>query len=371
MKFGKINIRTDKKTVLIAPLDWGLGHATRCIPIIYELLQLNCEVIIAAEGRIKKLLQKEFPGLIFIHFRGYNISYSKSGLLLPLKLTLQIPKIMWRIYTEQQQLKLLVKEYKIDAVISDNRLGLYHSNITSVYITHQLKIKTGNSITEWILQKIHYFFINRYTVCWVPDTNWDNNVAGELSHPKQLPKTAVKYLGLLSRFNKIEVEKKYNILAIISGPEPQRTIFEQLLMQELKTFSGSVALVRGLPENAENEGLAFDTESKITIANHLSADELNKTIQQADLVISRSGYTTIMDLIKLQQKAILIPTPGQTEQEYLAEYLMKKNIFFRILQRNFSLTKALQKVADFSFTKVCIKQDEYKEVIKEFAQQLN
>ncbi|MGF2411193.1 MAG: glycosyltransferase, partial [Ferruginibacter sp.] len=197
-----------------------------------------------------------------------------------------------------------------------------------------------------------------------------NNIAGALSHPEILPAAPVKYIGPLSRFEKIPVEKKYDLLIILSGPEPQRTIFETLLIKELKTFNGTGLLVRGLPGNTETDALVFNDENKIPVYNHLTAAELNKAIQQADMVISRSGYTTVMDLVKLQQKAILVATPGQTEQEYVAEYLMKQNMFFSVAQKDFSLSEALQKSAGFYFTTLPVLQDQYKNVIKEFTQHL-
>jgi uncharacterized protein (TIGR00661 family) len=361
-----------KKRVLLAPLDWGLGHATRCIPIVYDLVQQDVEVIIAAEGKTRVLLEKAFPGYSFVFLKGYNITYSKAGLWLPLKLLVQLPKIVWRIYAENRWLKGIIKTYKIDAVISDNRPGLYHPAVPCIYITHQLKIKTGNSFTEWLAQKIHYHFINKYTACWVPDNEAaENNFAGDLSHPKKLPKTPVKYIGTLSRFEKSIQEKKYDLLFLISGPEPQRTIFENLALAQLKNFTGTALLVKGLPDAATNDEIPdWPDNNKIKIAAHLNAGELSKAIQQSDIIISRSGYTTIMDLIKLQQKAVLIPTPGQTEQEYLAAYLMEQKIFLSISQDNFSLGNVLKAANAFPFANKEADQNQYKETVKKFIQQL-
>ena len=370
MKSENFNIGVTARRVLVAPLDWGLGHATRCIPIIYALLEEGFEVIIAADGLIKILLKNEFPDVVFTELKGYNIRYSNTGLWLLLKLMLQFPKLLLSIYSEHRWLKKLIRKYKIDAVISDNRLGLYHTTIPCIYITHQLKIKTGNSFTAWLVQKIHYFFINKYAACWVPDNEFENDLAGDLSHPQKMPVVPVKYLGPLSRFKKITIEKKYDLMFILSGPEPQRTIFEKMVLEELKTFEGKTLLVRGLPYNEPNDEPVLNDEKKIAIIDHLSSGALNKAIQQSGIIISRSGYTTIMDLIKLQQKAILVPTPGQTEQEYLAAYLMQKKIFYSVLQNNFSLQQALQKATAFSFTNFRLPQYEYKTIVKEFATQV-
>ncbi len=366
MKDRNFNIPTDKPRVLIAPLDWGLGHATRCIPIIFKLLQKNCEVIIAAEGVGKLLLQKEFPALEFIHLKGYRVSYSRSKALMPLKMLLQFPKIIYRIYAENRWLKQIVRSYKIDAVISENRMGLYHSKVPCIYITHQLKIKTGNPFTEKIAQKIHYHFINKFSACWVPDIEGDMNLAGDLSHPSTLPKVPVKYIGPLSRFEKTESTFKYDLCIILSGPEPQRTVFEKIILKGLDKISGNIFLLRGLPGNTMNE----KSTNNIDIKNHLSAGELNLVIQQSKMIISRCGYSTVMDLVKLQKRAVLVPTPGQTEQEYLANYLSSKKVFYCISQADFILQDAMKEAGLYEYKNINIPLDEFKKEIELFVVQL-
>lgn len=354
------------KKILIVPLDWGLGHATRSIPLIMNLLSNNCEVYVAGERATFALLQSEFSKVKFIQLRGYRIHYAKQQGCLPLKITLQIPGILFSIYNEHKWLKKIVKRYSIDAVISDNRFGLYHSQIPSVYITHQLLIKTGNKFSENLLRKCHYWFIKKYTQCWVPDFEGADNIAGQLSHPSQtLPN--IQYIGCLSRFEKNNAEKiRYDLLILLSGPEPQRTLFENELLLQLQQFAGKVLLVRGLPEKDTNFLLPKSNEANIVIKNHLSAQELCKAIEQSAIVICRAGYTTIMDLIKLQKKAILIPTPAQTEQEYLGEYLMKQQLFLCIQQQNFLLMNALENAAAFNFLIKEYDMEKYKEVINQF-----
>lgn len=349
----------------MAPLEWGLGHATRCIPIIKELINNNCEVYIAAEGATFSLLKREFPGVTFLSFMGYRMKYSRKKYLLPLKILAQFPKIIYTIYKEHQWLKKMVKEYKLDAVISDNRFGMYNSNISSIYITHQLLIKTGNAFTEKIARRIHYFFINKYHECWVPDFEV-NGLAGELSHSKKLFKK-IKYIGALSRLELNAAEKKYELLISISGPEPQRTIFEKQVLNDLESFMGTVLFIRGLPDN--NEEIKFENDL-VEIKNHLSAREFNEAILQSDMIISRCGYTTVMDLVKLKKKAILIPTPGQTEQEYLAKYLMEKKLFYTDSQQNFNLHTSLEEAKTFPFIIPAYNMEEYKKVIAEFVQSL-
>jgi uncharacterized protein (TIGR00661 family) len=367
MKEKNFNSSHNKIRILVAPLDWGLGHATRCIPIISKLLQQNCDVIVAAEAAGKFLLQKEFPNLIFVDLKGYRIQYSSSKIAMPFKMLAQLPKLVYRVYSEKLWLNKAITQYSIDAVISDNRLGLSCKKVMSIYITHQLLIKTGNAFTEKIAQKIHYYFINKYNACWVPDAKGEINLAGDLSHPKLLPAGPVKYLGPLSRFKKLDVDIKYDVCILLSGPEPQRTIFEKKFIEELKTFSGKAFLLRGCPGDTKEIKLGLP---EVEVKNHLSADELNIVIQQSKLIISRSGYTTVMDLAKLQHKALLVPTPGQTEQEYLAEYVEQKQIFYTLQQKDFSLKKAFEKVNAFEFKNTALLQNEYDVVVEYFVAQL-
>ena len=361
------NIAHNKPRVLVAPLDWGLGHATRCIPIIFKLLQQNCEVIVAAEGDVKILLQKEFPALVFIELNGYRIQYSRNKFWLPAKLLQQFPKLIYRIYAEKRWLKKVVHQYKIDAVIADNRMGLSHPKIPCIYITQQLKIKTGNRFTESFAQKVHYRFINKFTACWVPDAAGEKNLAGELSHSVVLPKVPVKYLGPLSRFEKTTVENKYDLCIVLSGPEPQRSIFEALVLKDIKDFKGSIFLVRGLPGKTSIPEL---NNPAIEIKNHLPAAELNIVLQQSKIIICRSGYSSVMDLVKLQKKAILVPTPGQTEQEYLAGYLQDQKLFFCVEQKHFSLPAILKAASGFQFTEINFSQNEYEPVVEGFVKGL-
>jgi hypothetical protein len=336
---------TLKPNILIAPLDWGLGHATRCIPLIHALIRKNCQVLIACEGITRSLLIKEFPFLRFVDLKGYHIQYSKNGWSLPFQMAKQIPKILSTIQYEKERLQDIVKEQDIHGIISDNRYGFYHKTVPSVFITHQLQIKTPfGRIAGDFLQKFNYQYINRFTQCWVPDNENENNLAGELSHPSRKPFVPTKYIGPLSRFQ-IHADEEKHLLIILSGPEPQRTTLENLLVHQLNEYEGPVVLVRGLPDE-EN---TLDLSSNICVFNHLPAGELNQKMNEAFMIISRCGYSTVMDIAALQQESILIPTPGQTEQEYLGKYLMKKNFALCVDQKKFRLKNALELADVFNY----------------------
>jgi uncharacterized protein (TIGR00661 family) len=347
--------------IIVAPLDWGLGHATRCIPIIKELIRANIELFIVVDKTNYILLKEEFPSAVFLRYNGYKIQYSRYKKFFFLKLFLQIPKIIYRVFTENKWLKKIVREYSINAIISDNRFGMYNKKIPSVYITHQLHIETGNKLSNTIAQKIHYFFIKKYNQCWVPDLQI-NGLAGILSHPQKMLRNAT-YIGPLSRFKNIpNTQLLFDLLVSISGPEPQRTIFENKILSQLKHFSGKAIFVRGLPSATTK----IENFNQIQIENHLSSQDLNRAIEQSKIVISRCGYTSVMDLSALKKKAILVPTPGQSEQEYLAKYLYAKKYFFAVEQDQFYLEEVLKKAAEFNFRPFDFPADEYKKTTDEF-----
>ena len=354
--FRNINMHQKRPvTVLLAPLDWGLGHATRCIPIINELIAQGARVLVAASGTQKTLLEMEFPGLEFFNIPGYEIRY-KKGFLLKWALIFRIPSILRQIRREHAWLEQCVAEHNIDLVISDNRYGLYHKKTLCVFITHQLFIQSGTGFLKntkslpetkrkkdsWADRRIlkwNYRFISKFSECWIPDQDGIFSLAGILSHPPVLPPLPMKYIGILSRFKQVGTPiEKNSLLLLLSGPEPQRTQLEDIICIQLADMSLKTTIVRGLP-GMDSPPPAING---VRIFNHLPADELNEIIQSSEFIIARSGYSTIMDLVKMKKNAILIPTPGQTEQEYLGHYLQENGWMFTAPQKGFNLRNALQ-----------------------------
>jgi UDP:flavonoid glycosyltransferase YjiC (YdhE family) len=326
------------KRILIAPLDWGLGHATRCIPIIRHLIETGNEPIIAASGRPLLLLKAEFADVESVEFEGYNISYPEgSGMVW--KMFQSTPHILKRIRDEHSELDKLINELKLDAVISDNRFGLYTDKIPCVYMTHQVMIKAP--FFETMLYRLHADYMRKFTQVWVPDYA-ENGLSGDLAHRFPLPRNG-QYIGSLSRFSPSEDKLKTDVLVIISGPEPQRTRFEKLVINQLKDFNGTAVAVLGTPDKDVDR-----VERKVRIVSHLNAGELQKEMSSARLVVSRSGYSTIMDLAALGKQAVFVPTPGQTEQEYLALKYHRDGTHRMMKQRDFRLQKAWDSRSEFS-----------------------
>lgn len=333
-----IQLQKTSKRILVSPLNWGLGHASRLIPVIEELENQGKQIIIAADKLPLKLLRKEFPDLKHIQLVGTEIHYSKGNNQF-FSILKFLPAFAKSIKKEHKQIEKIIRENEIDTIISDNRYGLWNKNVFSVIITHQLKLKLpfyfafAEGFIKYIIKKL----TQNFDEIWIPDfPDKENNLSGNLSHFKHNYGNRLKYIGILSKFQsscfrpqtpKRDLTKK-QIAVILSGPEPQRTIFQNILIKKLQNTNYYIKFVLGknvklneLPDCSNIEFIAF-----------AGKQELYTIIQSSEFVISRAGYSTIMDLFTLNKKAILVPTPGQTEQEYLAKHLADNDNFKFIRQ---------------------------------------
>jgi len=337
---------TAKPKIFVCPLDWGIGHATRCVPLIWELLDNNAEVILGASGRSFDFLKLEFPKLQLLDFPGYKFTYPAKGSMAMI-MAKQAPQLIREIRKEHETLENLVDKYRFDAVISDNRFGAYSEKVPSVFMTHQLFIRTTAHLKflEPVIFKLNQKYISRFSECWIPDFPGEDNLSGELSHKKELPEN-YHFIGPLSRFSSLateKVEKLYDLLALISGPEPQRSIFEEKIIRELKNSTIKAAVLSGKTEALSRSSL----NDKIEIFSHLDTQMLFKLIGQSKLILSRPGYSTLMDLAATGARAVFVPTPGQTEQQYLAAKMMKEGKFGYVLQKEITLEKAFHLSRNF------------------------
>ncbi len=328
-----------KKRILIAPLNWGLGHATRCIPIIRELIDQNFEPVIASDGPALDLLKKEFPDLEHHSLPSYNIQYPKYSLLFSWKLLTQTPHILRNIHAEKKVVQHLVQTKNISGIISDNRWGVRSKNVPSVFVTHQIKVFSG--FTTWMSSLIQQNYIRKFDECWIPDISDYPNLSGKMSYPKNTD-FPIKYLGIISRLEKKIIPKEFDILVLLSGPEPQRGILENLMFEKLKVLDVKMLMVRGVIEEKQ----VLEKKDNFSVYNFLKTEELEKALNSSNLVICRPGYTSLMDLAKLEMPAFLIPTPGQYEQEYLALRLKKLKLLPSCSQKSFKV-HYLKEVANY------------------------
>jgi UDP:flavonoid glycosyltransferase YjiC (YdhE family) len=344
------------KKIIVGILDWGLGHATRCIPLISYLLQTKCQIFIATSGPQKKVLLEAFPGLVFIDPPPYAVRYPRKGKNLVFSLIKQLARLNKIIETEHDWLQKAVAEYGFDLIISDNRYGFHAPGIPSVIITHQLSPRSGmGSVLDNLVRKIHYRYLGKFDECWVPDLQPAGGLAGSLSHPDELPSRTL-YIGPLSRLSNVQATIPSRLLVILSGPEPARSQFEEIIRSQLKDYQEPYLLVRGLPGN--------EIASSPNELNHADTKTMDKLMAEANLVICRSGYTSIMDLVKLGKKAVLVPTPGQPEQEYLAHHLHQRSLFPFMSQEKFNLLKAIEQSKDYHYQMLEADFETYKHALQ-------
>ncbi len=316
------SLRLPKK-ILVAPLGWGLGHATRCVPIIQELLRQGAEVLLASDGRALALLRQEFPDLMSFELPSYDVQYRSRNMVWGI--ATQLPKIGWAIWREHWVLRKLVAQHGIDSVISDNRFGCFVPKKHCVFITHQLNIPIPFWGVKTGVNFFNHLIIKRFEECWLPDLAKMPNLSGKLSHPvPHRLRQKVKFIGALTRMQLNKVEPlRYDAIAVLSGPEPQRSQLEKALLEQASQLPGSFLLVQGKPE------LPISTPDfypkNIYVVPSMTTEALNQAILESGVFIGRSGYSTVMDLARLGKPALLIPTPGQPEQLYLAEKLAMEN----------------------------------------------
>jgi hypothetical protein len=309
--------------ILIAALNWGLGHATRCIPLIRQYIDNGDEVVIGGDGDSLLLLRRHFPNLRVVNLPSLELSYTANSAQRGFYLRV-IPALIRFTIADHYYLRKQLAIEHFDLIVSDNRFGLFSKQVRSVYITHQLYVRLPKRLRMFqpLARALHACIYKRYHEVWVPDYEDSNcSLAGELCHGRKFDLRA-KYIGPLSRFAFFEKiprgyrEDSQYTLAILSGLEPQRSIFESQLLERAAKTGETMLLVQGLMQRPPTR----IQHGNVTIVSHLTDKELLLEMQKATKIVARSGYSTIMDLavLGLLDKAELHPTPGQSEQEYLA-----------------------------------------------------
>lgn len=335
-------LSTENDHFLICPLNWGMGHATRSAVLADLLISRGFRVSFAAGGLAYDFLKVRFPDQPLYFFHGYKIRYPRNSNMVRAML-LQMPAIFFSVIREHYRLKKLVRQLDVTVVISDNRFGLWHKRVKSIYITHQVFIRAPRRLefAEPLLAAFHRFIIRKYDCCWIPDNPEGFRLSGLLSTDSKLPEKTF-LAGVWSRFTFSEgIEKKWDLCIIISGPEPQRSIFEKIILPQIPAGTRAVVF-RGSPGTLEKTVI-----NNTVMHSHADDYTMANAIMASGVVISRPGYSTIMDLAVLRKKAVFIPTPGQTEQEYLGRYLEAEQLCPCIRQDSLNLAEALSRIHEY------------------------
>ena len=334
------------KTILYFILNWGLGHATRSIPVIRMLQQVGHRVVLVSTGRSLKLLQSEFPSTEYVDLPDYGIRYSRFGWALIPHLLAQMPRIFYALLREHHATEKLVKKYKADLIVSDNRYGCYSRHIPSFFMTHQLRFQLpkGMGWSAFISEWFNQIYFRHYKRIVVPDVAGEPNLSGDLSHKGRIsthPKLC--YVGgLTSIVPQTRLSEDIDLLVLISGPEPQRSQFEERVLEQIHDVPGKRVIIAGRPEEVFSS--YFSDDSDLEIHAHLQRETMASIIQRAKVIVARSGYSTLMELVPLNKRMILIPTPGQTEQEYLANHLKEHYFCLVGKQTTFDINAVLSQI---------------------------
>lgn len=342
-----------KLTVLFSPMAWGLGHASRIILPVQMFREEGHSIILAADGASYFLLKATFPELEIILLKDVQIHYSR---IFPLwfKMFMQLPAFFTNIYREHRLVRRLIREKGIDLIVSDNRYGLYNKQVHSIMITHQIRIRFPRifRLFEGLAFTWHKSRLRKFHEVWVPDFHDPTkSLAGKLSHVHRLKKVSITFTGPLSRFlhpsftGSLPKGTKYDVFVIMSGPEPSRSVFEQLMTRKLRNLSYRVIMLRGLPWKTTSRSLY----QNIKMVTHLNPEVFFAFLKEARYVISRSGYTTVMDLVAMKKKALLVPTPGQPEQEYLGAFLDNGKGFVTMHQDEVDITEAFERLDNMTW----------------------
>lgn len=331
------------KKILVSPLSWGLGHATRDLPIIRRFLELGHQVTIASSGRTLELLKREVPECEFLTLEDYPPPYTRSRWFI-LKFALYIPAMLAAIHREHVRARQIIRDGGFDLVLSDNRFGVCAPEVPCFFISHQLRFAAPWFLWPFelgaeLFNRIHHRKFQRVIVPDVADP--EANLSGKLSHRLIAPKRErYFYAGVLSSTRRMEIDQDVDLFVSISGPEPQRTMLEGTIRDQLPRLAeyGRVVVALGKPEVTEVENPAGNVE----VHGFLDRARQQEMLNRAKLIISRSGYTTVMELAELGRKALLIPTPGQTEQVYLSEYYEKSGQFHSVSQYELDLPRDLE-----------------------------
>lgn len=304
------------KKILAVALDWGLGHATRMIPLLRREQASGAELLLAPTPAQAVLWSAAFPDATFIEgIPEYNITFPERGAL-QWHLIKDWPRLQRVIREEHQFVQRIAKQHSVQGIISDNRYGAYVDGLSNQLVTHQLQL----SLPWWTrlpAQIVLHRLLLPFDQILVPDHDSGTTLSGALSHPTR--DARVRYIGPLSRFENMSVAKDMHthqpLVVLISGPEPHRSRFEARMHCLAKQLKTPTVIVGGQPgKNSET------IDCQVTIYPHLPDDALAALLCQAHLIVCRSGYSTLMDLQALGQKALLVPTPGQVEQIYLAQH---------------------------------------------------
>ena len=338
--FNRVQNISSEMKIIYSVCSWGLGHATRSLPVMQRLIDENNEITIISDGRPLELLKKELGNKIeYVNIPDYPMLLSENARQFMAKSIVYWPLFIRKMQSGLSKLTKMLETKKCDIIISDGRYDTYSKKIPSFFISHQMRIMNPLHIRmfETGSEIFNLFFFRRFRGVIVPDYKEDS-LSGNLSHNlKKIDEKKIHYVGILSDFQKKKTKKDIDYLISISGPEPQRTLLEKKLLSQVDKLDGSIVITLGKTEKKDSLN-----KKNITIYSFLTKEKREELLNRAKLVVSRSGYSTIMDLAVTRTKALMTPTPGQIEQEYLSQYHNNEGTFYSVNQELLDLGRDVE-----------------------------
>ncbi len=333
--------------VLFAVAAWGLGHATRDLVLIRELLAAGHEVTILSTERALQLLRSELGSRCsYLELPDIPKPLSRKALFFYVKMSLSMPAVFWTFYREHQFVRQVARSQRFDRIVSDTRYGVFLREIPSYHIVHSLRqIVPGRPREiEIMVELVQKRLLAGARRILIPDQR-ENGLAGDLCHNLNcFDGHNLEYIGILSSVKRRPVQPDLDYFVTVSGAEPQRSIFEKMVLQQAYDLPGRVVIALGKPDVP----LSVTSDGRVDVYSYMGRGQQEEMMNRARLVVSRSGYTTMMELAELGKQALLIPTVGQSEQEYLGAYHEKLGTMHTVTQPHLSLVRDVEAASSYS-----------------------
>ncbi|MEJ2216257.1 MAG: glycosyltransferase [Gemmatimonadota bacterium] len=340
-------MRTNGLRVLFAVHDWGLGHATRDLVLIRALLAEGHRVTVLSHGRALRLLEGELDSRCeFVALRDIPKPLSRRPFWFYVRMSLALPSVFYTFHRERRLVRQLHDAQPLDCIVSDSRFGVWLSDVPSLQLFHSLRqiIPGRPRGLEKLVECAQRRMLGGADRILIPDASHDG-LAGDLSHDPHCDWGGrLEYIGPLASIRRRDVDQDIDFFISVSGAEPQRTIFERLVLEQAHDLPGRVVVALGRPDGAP----VIREDGRITVHSYLNRERQEDIMNRAALVVTRSGYSTLMELAELGRKALLVPTPGQSEQEYLARYHEARGHLHAVRQAELNLARDVRIAAGYA-----------------------
>lgn len=327
--------------ILFAASSWGLGHATRDLILIQALMDAGHSVTVLSTDRALKLLRGELADQCdYIDLPDIPKALGHTSASFYLKMTMALPLVFRTFRREHRFVDELCRAGKCDRIVSDSRYGVWSRDVPSYHLMHTLHQISPFRVrlVEHVIESIQRGLLSGAKKVLIPDQE-ENGLAGELCHDLvAFRRDQIEYLGILSSVLRMPVEQDIDYFITVSGVEPQRSILEKKVLRQARELDGRVVITLGRPDLP----FSVSDDGRLAIYSFLGRRRQAEMLNRARTVVSRSGYTTLMELAELGKRALMVPAVGQSEQEYLAGLHERRGTMHSVPQSRLNLARDLR-----------------------------